>query len=98
MINLPIDKHSFCVAGSLDGNRYEFYPRVPLQYPPASNNGTAPFYFFFFFYVGADTLANHLIQTRLKAVRKTNSPARTRGVMASCVSLALLRLLAALRP
>ena len=56
------------------------------------------FIYFFFVYFSMNTLANRLIQTRLKAVRKANSPARTRAVMTSCVSLALFRLLAALRP
>ena len=32
MINLSIGyKNGFCVAESLDGNRYEFYRQVPLQ-------------------------------------------------------------------
>ena len=50
-----------------------------------------------FFYDNGRALANRLIQTRLKAVGKTNFPAQTRGVMRSCVSVALLLLLAALR-
>ena len=34
-------------------------------------------------YDSGGALANRLIQTRLKTVGKTNSPARTRGVMGS---------------
>ena len=48
-------------------------------------------------YDSGGALANRLIQTRLKAVGKTNFPARTRGVMRCCVFVALLRLLAALQ-